>query len=93
MNARKTARAPMRDPRLPAPGSTIERVYKGRAIRVAVLEKGFRLGKREFSSLSALARHVTGAASINGPLFFRLSTPAAAKRTSNTATKRTTKES
>ena len=66
-----------RDPRLPAPGTEIVRPYKGRDIRVAVLEEGFRWEGEEYRSLSALARKVTGAASINGFLFFKLTEPKA----------------
>ncbi len=61
-----------RDPRLPAPGSTLVREYKGRTIRVSVLEEGFRWERKEYRSLSALAAAITGAKSINGFLWFKL---------------------
>ncbi len=61
-----------RDPRLPVPGSTLVREYKGRAIRVSVLEEGFRWERKEYRSLSALAAAITGAKSINGFLWFKL---------------------
>ncbi len=65
-----------RDPRLPAVGTTIEKTYKGKVLKVEVLEAGFRFDGREWSSLTAIAMAVTGAKSINGPLFFGI-----AKRT------------
>src|SRR5262245_35211160 len=34
-------RPPLRDPRLPKPGSTLSRPYRGHEIRVLVLEDGF----------------------------------------------------
>ena len=59
-----------RDPRLPPAGETIHKTYKGRDLAVEVLEKGFRFDGREWRSLTAIAMAVTGAPSINGPLFF-----------------------
>ena len=64
-------RRPLRDPRLPHPGSTISRLYKGHEIRVSVLEDGFEWNGRHYASLSALAREVTGQR-WNGLLFFGL---------------------
>ncbi len=61
-----------RDPRLPAPGTTVVRPYKGRDIKVAVLEDGFRWEGKAYRSLSALASAITGAKSINGFFWFRL---------------------
>jgi hypothetical protein len=60
------------DPRLPAIGSTIERLYKGKTHTVKVTPEGFVHEGETYRSLSALARKITGAASINGLLFFRL---------------------
>ncbi len=62
---------PVRDPRLPRPGSTLSRLYHGQEIRVLVLEDGFEWNGRHFKSLSALAREVTGQR-WNGLLFFGL---------------------
>lgn len=61
------------DPRLPAPGSAIIRPYKGRTIRVVVLEagKGFEYDGDRYQTLSAVAKKVTGS-HINGFRFFRL---------------------
>ena len=61
-----------RDPRVPAPGTVLTREYKGKTIRVTVLEEGFRWERKEYRSLSALAAAITGAKSINGFLWFRL---------------------
>jgi hypothetical protein len=64
-----------RDPRLPKPGSTIERVYKGKTLKVEVREDGLLYEREAYGSLSALARKITGADSINGFLFFGLTAP------------------
>ena len=66
-----------RDPRLPAAGSVIEKTYKGKALRVEVRDVGFRHDGKEWSSLTAIAMAVTGAKSINGPLFFGIAKRAA----------------
>jgi hypothetical protein len=60
-----------RDSRLPKVGATITKTYKGRTINVRVRENGFEYEGREFRSLSAIAKHVTGAI-WNGFLFFGL---------------------
>jgi hypothetical protein len=81
VTAPKAERAPRtreRDTRLPPAGTTIVRPYKGRDIRVQVLDDGFRWEGNEYRSLSALAAKVTGAASINGYLFFHLTGASAA---------------
>jgi hypothetical protein len=59
------------DPRLPPPGATLTRLYKGRQLRVTVLHNGFAYEGRVFASLSALAKAITGS-HCNGFLFFRL---------------------
>ena len=48
----------------------IEKTYKGKTLKVEVLEVGFRFERKEWRSLTAIAMAVTGAKSINGPLFF-----------------------
>jgi hypothetical protein len=58
--------------RLPIPGSVIVRPYKGRDLRVKVLEQGLEFEGEVFKSLSAVAKHITGS-HCNGYLFFRLS--------------------
>ena len=69
--APKAPRTKERDPRLPAVGTTIKREYKGKEIRVSVLEEGFRCDGKEYRSLSALASEICGN-SANGFLFFKL---------------------
>ena len=66
-----------RDPRLPAPGTTITRRYKGRELRVEVLAEGFRFEGETFSSLTAAALRATGYAHISGPHFWRTGAGAA----------------
>jgi len=60
-----------RDPRLPAPGSTIVREYRGQTLRLKVLDDGFELDGVHYDSLSEAARVVTGQR-WNGPLFWGL---------------------
>jgi hypothetical protein len=74
----KTERAPRpRDPRLPAAGTVLVRPYKGKDYRITVLEDGFRWDGTEYRSLSNLASVITGAKSINGFLWTRLTGPKA----------------
>jgi hypothetical protein len=61
-----------RDPRIPAVGLMIERLYKGKTLLVMVLDDGFEYEGKPYRSLSALAQAITGAKAINGHLFFRL---------------------
>ena len=46
------------DPRLPHPGTYLEREYKGRRIIVKILVDGFEFDSRRYRSLSAIAREV-----------------------------------
>ncbi|MCC6230798.1 MAG: DUF2924 domain-containing protein [Phycisphaerales bacterium] len=62
------------DVRLPAPGSVLRREYKGRAVFVRVLPKGFEYEGEVFRSLSAIAAKVTGS-HWNGFRFFGLCEP------------------
>ena len=62
---------PIRDPRLPKPGTMLSRPYRGHDIRVTILDKGFEWQGRPYRSLSAVAREVTGQR-WNGLLFFGL---------------------
>ncbi len=73
----KTPRTKTRDQRLPAPGTTLTRRYKGRELKVAVLEDEFQFEGETFRSLSSLASHITKAESINGVLWFGLTKRAA----------------
>ncbi|MCI0410664.1 MAG: DUF2924 domain-containing protein [Acidobacteria bacterium] len=62
---------PKRDPRLPKPGTVLTRSYKGRTLAVAVLEDGFEFDGRQYPSLTAIAKAVTGS-HWNGMHFFGL---------------------
>ncbi|MEI9927840.1 MAG: DUF2924 domain-containing protein [Sphingomonas sp.] len=53
------------------PGARLVRTWHGRAIEVVVLEKGYLFEELTYSSLTAIARAVTGAA-WSGPRFFGL---------------------
>src|SRR3954454_20045927 len=66
-----------RDLRLPPVGAELVREYKGRTIRVKVVEDGFEYQGRKYSSLSGIASRVTGTR-WNGFSFFGLT-----KRNSN----------
>lgn len=61
----------VRDPRLPRPGTTLVREYRGLRLIVTVLERGYEWNGRAFSSLSAVACAITGC-HWNGRLFFGL---------------------
>ena len=64
-------RAPGRDPRLPAPGTVLRRTYRGQAVEVKVLNRGFEHNGNKYGSLSAIALQVTGTR-WNGFAFFGL---------------------
>jgi hypothetical protein len=61
----------VRDPRLPRPGTEIVRLYRGLRLTVRVLEGGFEWNGTPYTSLSAVARAITGC-HWNGRLFFGL---------------------
>jgi hypothetical protein len=63
--------SPNRDPRLPATGTALERVYQGQILRVTVLANGFEYHGKNYASLSAIAHRVTGTR-WNGFHFFGL---------------------
>lgn len=50
----------------------IQRVYKGATLQVTVLETGFEFQGTVYSSLSKLAKEITGHRAINGFAFFKL---------------------
>jgi hypothetical protein len=60
-----------RDPRLPPPGSTLTRAFKGTEHAVTVREHDFVYDGQSFGSLSSIARKITGS-SWNGFAFFRI---------------------
>ena len=59
------------DPRVPMPGAFITREYKGQAILVRVLPKGFEYEGEIYRTLSAVAKAATGT-HWNGYHFFQL---------------------
>ena len=59
------------DDRLPMPGTVLVREYRGKQVRVTVLEHGFEYEGLVYRSLSAVARAVTGC-HWNGYHFFGL---------------------
>lgn len=67
------------DPRVPPPGSTITRVYKGRQLEVRVRTDGFEFEGEVYRSLSAVANAITGS-HLNGRAFFGLGGKTGGKR-------------
>ncbi len=60
------------DPRLPAVGEKLERVFQGKTYKVTVLEGGmFSYAGKQYSSLSTIAKIISGT-TWNGFLFFHL---------------------
>jgi hypothetical protein len=53
------------------PGTVLTRAYKGRNLRVMVLDDGFEFEGEVFQSLSGVAKHVTGS-HCSGNLFFKV---------------------
>jgi hypothetical protein len=71
--ATRTLKAPAAapDPRLPTAGTAIVRQYKGRQVRVVVRTDGFEYDGARYTTLTAVAKVVTGS-HMNGFRFFRL---------------------
>lgn len=63
-----------RDDRLPMPGATLKRVFKGYEYQVTMLPNGFEYDGRAYRSLSAVAHAITGS-HWNGYHFFGIATP------------------
>lgn len=61
-NLRKTGHNSQntRDYRLPIPGSTIHKEYKGQKYTILVLKAGFEYQQRRYKSLTAIAKEITG---------------------------------
>jgi hypothetical protein len=59
------------DPRIPTPGTSITRKYKGGTVEVRVLADGFEYDGERYKSLSAVAKAITGS-HCNGFRFFNL---------------------
>jgi Protein of unknown function (DUF2924) len=66
-----TASEPALDKRLPPTGTVLTRRYKGQALQVEVLPRGFAYQGQVFKSLSAVAQAITGS-HCNGFWFFGL---------------------
>lgn len=60
-----------RDPRLPEAGTILRREHRGFVHEIEVLDRGFRYRGRDYRSLSAIAKEITGTA-WNGFGFFGL---------------------
>ena len=67
----ETSAPPRRDPRLPSTGTVISRTYRGRELRLLVLDGGFELDGTVYGSLSEAAKAATGS-HWNGRLFWGL---------------------
>ena len=66
-NARATPTTRARDPRLPVPGTVLTRTFKGKELRLTVLDEGFRFEGTVYRSLTAAALRATGYPAISGP--------------------------
>jgi hypothetical protein len=62
---------PLRDRRLPIPGTVLTKIYKGVPFQVKVLAKGVEFQGKTYRSLTAVAQIITGM-HWNGYLFFGL---------------------
>jgi len=71
------SRGPVRDPRLPAEGTILQRQYREQTIVVKILADGFEYDGRTYESLSSIASSVTGTR-WNGFSFFGLNKRGAA---------------
>jgi hypothetical protein len=71
MAAAPAAVLPLRDARLPRVGSVLVRKYRGQTLQVRVLADGFEFEGAVHSSLSAVAKAITGS-HCNGYLFFQI---------------------
>jgi len=69
----------VRDPRLPKPGSVLVRDYRSLRLTVTMLERGAEWNGQAFSSLSAVAKAITGQ-HWNGRLFFGLTARSRGRR-------------
>jgi hypothetical protein len=70
-------RGPVRDPRLPAEGTILQRQHQDRTITVKILAEGFEHDGKIYESLSSIASSVTGTR-WNGFSFFGLNKKGAA---------------
>jgi len=70
--------APARDPRMPPPGTRLERDLNGKPIKVLVTEEGVEWNGKTWGSLSMIATTATGT-NWNGYIFFGLQRPGTTK--------------
>lgn len=56
--------------RVKAQPETIERRFKGKVHKVVRTEAGYRYAGKDYGSLAAVAKEITGYKSISGPRFF-----------------------
>jgi hypothetical protein len=70
--AKKTA--PKRTAKQPASADQLRRSFKGRELIIDVIDGQYVFDGTTYSSLSAVARHITGY-QISGPVFFRMTMP------------------
>ena len=64
--------SPPADCRLPVPGTTLLKTYKGRDVQVRVLPNSFEFEGEQYKTLTSIAHIVTGQPNINGYQFFKL---------------------
>ena len=89
----RTPSAPRaRDPRLPKAGTVVQRAWHGKTYEVTVGESDFTFKGASYRSLSALAKEITGAASINGVAWWGLAPRPAPKPRAKDAKPATAKE-
>ncbi len=62
---------PGHDSRLPMPGGVIVKEYRGETLVVKVTDTGFEFRDRRYTSLSAIAKEITGT-KWNGYAFFQM---------------------
>jgi len=76
-----------RDPRLPPPGETIKRVYRGKLHTAVVNESSFTYDGQEYPTITEVANAITGNSHWNGYRFFKLNKPYQIDTDANNETK------
>jgi len=67
-----TVFAPPRDPRLPPPGAILTRIWESTEHQVLILDRGFEYQGQTYTSLTAIARTISGGRCTSGVNFFHL---------------------
>ena len=67
-----TVFAPARNPRLPPPGAVLTRIWEGTEHQVLILDRGFVYRGQTYTSLTAIARTISGGRCTSGVNFFHL---------------------